>query len=117
MEKFQIAKYGMMQVTALVYAILTSGAAVKFSKGYAEMGLPMPKLYYWALFLRDYGAWFMIGIISWILTVSYLSSPFAKQEFDADNLALTGLVLTGIVVIGGSIIAFGLLGALFSTTY
>jgi len=107
MEKFQIAKYGMMQVTAIVYGILASGAAVKFNKSWIEQGYTMPDAYFRAIFYRDYGVYLLGLVIIWAVVVSYLSSPFSKWDFEEHNLSISGLVLAILFAIMGSCLAVG----------
>jgi hypothetical protein len=84
MEPSEIAKYGLMQVTALVYAILVSGAAVKFSQWKLDNGYPtpheMPTSYYWALFLRDHGVLLFPLIILWAVWVGYYTVIKSEDE-------------------------------------
>jgi hypothetical protein len=107
MEKFQIAKYGLMQVTALVYGILASGAAVKWNKPFADQGQIMPDSYYVAAFFRDYGFCFFGIIVIWTVSVSYLSSPFSKWEMEEETLAYSGMILAIILALTGTFVAFG----------
>jgi len=106
MEKFQIAKYGMMQVTAIVYGILASGAAVKFNKYWLEHGYTMPDAYYRAAFYRDYGISLLVFAILWTAIISYLSSPLSKWNLDERYLSVSGLALAIFFAIAGSVIAF-----------
>ena len=107
MEKFQIAKYGMMQVTAVAYGILASGAAVKLNKPFADQGLPMPDGYHYAILFRDYGFCFLGVVIIWTVVVSYLSSPFSKWDFNESNLSLSGIALAIFLAIMGTFFAIG----------
>jgi len=107
MEKFQIAKYGMMQVTAIVYGVLASGAAVKFNRGWLEQGYIMPASFYRAMFYRDYGFALLGLVLLWVTLVSYLSSPLSKWDFRERNLSVSGLVLAILFAVAGTWIAFG----------
>ena len=105
MEKLQIAKYGMMQVTAIVYGVLASGAAVKINRSWLDEGYIMPDTFYRAIFYRDYGIYCLGFVVIWVVLVSYLSSPLSKWDFQESNLSVTGLVLTLIFAIVGTSIA------------
>jgi len=107
MEKFQIAKYGMMQVTAIVYGVLASGAAVKFNKSWLEQGYIMPDTYYRAIFYRDYGMYLLFLIILWTAAIAYLSSSLSKYNIEERYLPISGLVLAIFFAIAGTVIAFG----------
>ena len=107
MEKIQIAKYGMMQVTAVVYAILACGAAVKFNRPLAEAGYAMSDAYRWAAFFREYGIWLLVAVMFWAVAVSYLGSPLSKWDFQDEHLSYSGLALTIIYAILGSYLAIG----------
>lgn len=107
MDKVQIAKYGMMQVAAIVYGVLASGAAVKLNKSWLEQGYTMPDAYYRAIFYRDYGVCLLGVVILWVVVISYLSSPLSKWDLDESSLSISGLVLTIIFAILGTCLAFG----------
>jgi len=104
MEKFQIAKYGMMQVTAIVYGILVCGAMVKLSvyggdPAHADRFLA-------AGFFRDYGVWFLGLVPLWSAAAAYLISPLSRWDFDADEILTSGFILAIAYAILGTIIAF-----------
>lgn len=106
MEKFQIAKYGLMQVTAVVYGVLASGAAVKFNRGWSDQGYPMPDTFYRAMFYRDYGYYLLLVVLAWTVGASYFSSPWSRHNFDENTLIHSGMALTLLFAIVGSVIAF-----------
>ena len=106
MEKFQIAKYGMMQVVALVYGVLASGTAVKLSQPILEMGYPMPTAYWGALCYRHYGMLLFIPIMVWVLTAGYYSSSIPEQTVDERWLIGSGMFLLIILFLLGTILAF-----------
>jgi hypothetical protein len=121
MEKFRIAIYGMMQVTAIVYGILLSGAGVKacnttFGPEIISYGV-MPAGYYRAILFREYGLWLLVGVITWTIAVTYFSSPYSPWSFDSDRLALSGLVLAIALAIMSAFFALGsLVPFLYVTT-
>ena len=105
-EKFQIAKYGLMQVTAIVYGVLACGAATKLGRTMAGTEHPMSAGYHYALLFRNYGLLFLILVIAWTAAASYFSSPLAKRQFDVDALAVTGLGLAFLFAAAGTVLAF-----------
>ena len=107
MEKIQIAKYGMMQVTAVVYAILSCGSAVKVNNTMLPSPdvLPRSAAFCRALFIRDYGILFLVAILAWAIAISYLSSPLSKWDVDEDDLCYSGLALAVVFAIVGTYIA------------
>ena len=107
MEKFQIVKYGLMQVAAIVYGVMVCGAGVRSNRDLAERGIPMSNLYYAAHFFRDYGFLFLGVVVLWVAAASYFSSPFAPRQFDEDHLAYSGLILVILIAVAASILAFG----------
>jgi hypothetical protein len=107
MEKFQIAKYGMMQVTAVVYGVLASGAMVKFNRSWPDQGYAMPDSYYRAIFYRDYGFYFLFVVMAWTAGVTYLSSQFSTKNFDERTLVHSGMALTLLLAVAVTIFAAG----------
>jgi len=107
MERFRIAKYGIMQVTAIVYGVGASGAVVKFNKVYAEQGCKMSDGYYRALFYREHGIDLFVLVMIWTVLVSYLSSPLSKWDFKNAGLATSGKALAIFLALLGTVIALG----------
>jgi H+/Cl- antiporter ClcA len=107
MEKFQIAKYGLMQVTAVVYGVLASGAAVKFNRSWLDQGYLMPDTFYRAMFYRDHGYYLLVVVLAWTIGAAYFSSPQSRHNFDESTVIHSGMALTLILAIVGSVIAFG----------
>jgi len=107
MEKFQIAKYGMMQVTALAYGILACGTTVKLGKPLVESGYTMPPIYWSALFYRDHGILLLAVIIVWTIAAAYYSSPFPSRNIDERWLIGSGMLFFITLFLAGSILAFG----------
>jgi hypothetical protein len=106
MDKAQIVRYALMQITALVYGILAAGAAVKLNKPMADMGYVMPDGYYHAIFFRDYGIYLFVVVIAWTAMVSYYSSSYASREVDTGTLTISGMVFTLLFTVIGTVIAF-----------
>jgi len=105
MENFQIAKYALMQVLALVYGMLACGAAVKVTRPFADAGMSMSEPYYLAILLRDYGLWFFIIIFAWTFLVGYYSSTLTTRTVSPLTLAISGITITLLIFISSSIIA------------
>ena len=112
MEKVQIARYALMQITALVYAILTCGAAVKLSAWKVEIGRPLPEAYFWAVFMRDYGLLFSPLILLWVFWVSYRTVVLCEEPPSWWSYAAIGLCF--IFFAGSTFIALGTLLGSFS---
>ncbi|MCE0483264.1 MAG: hypothetical protein LV479_03385 [Methylacidiphilales bacterium] len=114
MEKFQIAKYGLMQVVAVAYGMLASGAVIKLAKkigGFDDTSLPTG--FHYAAFFRDYGFWLFLIILGWTALVAYLTSPFSLWFFEPEKLILSGLIFAILLAIIGTLIPFSGLVALF----
>jgi hypothetical protein len=107
MDKVQIVRYALMQIVAVIYGVLASGTAVKLNKPWVEGGYTMPPMYYYAVFLRDYGFWFLIIVLIWTAAVSYLSSPFANHEVSEGTLTWSGMIVALLMAIAGTMIALG----------
>ena len=107
MEKFQIAKYGMMQVVALAYGILSCGTAVKICRPLVESGYPMPAIYWGARFDRVYGLCVFMLVVGWTAFAAYYSSSFPKRNIDERWLTGSGMLFFVLLLILGTILAFG----------
>jgi hypothetical protein len=106
MEKFRIAMYGMSQVTAIVYGVLSSAAAVKINGYFLDQGYPMPTSYYLARFYRDHGCTLLLLVVAWAVTVGYLSAVPGKWTIEERTITLTGIGLTVAFAVLGTILAF-----------
>jgi hypothetical protein len=115
METFQIAKYGLMPVAALVYGMLVSGTVVKLGKPMADAGLPMPDGYYRALFFRDDGTYFLTLVNVWTIAASYLSSSLSRWNFGEGDLAPSGPAFSILLAVIGTFFACGGLIPLLNT--
>jgi hypothetical protein len=107
MEKFRIALYGMTQVTAIVYGVLASGAAVKFNRYWLDQGYSMPDAYYRAMFYRDHGFLLLLLVLVWAVVMVYFSSQWSKRRINEDEISAYGLGLTIFFAILGSVFAVG----------
>jgi len=116
MEKFQIAKYGMMQVTAIVYGVLASGGCVKMWGKMAGDDYPKPAIYYGARFFHDYGLCLLLLVLGWTMLVSYLSSEYSPWDWNGEDLALSGLALAILLAVLSTFFVFGMLGAFSSNS-
>jgi ABC-type Fe3+-siderophore transport system permease subunit len=105
MEKFQIAKYAMMQVVALVYGMLVCGTGVKWARPRAEAGIPMTDSYYVAMFVRDYGLWFFVIIFAWTFLAGYYSSTLSRRYVSPLTLAISGIIISLLFAFSCSTIA------------
>ena len=106
MEKFQIAKYGMMQVTAIVYGILVCGAMVKLSL-YGADPTHVPVGHFLAAVLyRDYGLWLLGLVLLWSAAAGYLISPLSRWDLDAEEVVSSGFGLAIGYALVGTFIAF-----------
>ena len=106
MEKFRIAVYGMSQVTAIVYGVLASAAAVKLNHTYLDQGYPMPNAFYLAMFYRDHGYLLLLLVLAWAVTVGYLSAVPSKWSIEENTITATGIGLTIAFAILGTCLAF-----------
>jgi hypothetical protein len=106
MEKFQIAKYALMQVVALVYGMLVCGTGVKWARPKVEEGFPMSDPYYMAMFVRDYGLWFFVIIFAWTLLAGYYSSTLTTREVSPLGLAISGIMIALLFCVSCTILGF-----------
>ena len=113
MEKFQIAKYGMMQMTALAYGILACATLTKGEKILITEGHDLPPVYLWAVFYRNYGIYFSLLILVWAVVVSYYSSGLSKRELDIRYMIGTGLLITLLFAGLGTYLFFTVLASFF----
>jgi hypothetical protein len=103
MEKAQIVRYALMQLTALIYAVLGAATAVRINRPLAEQGYPMPDPYYRAVSIRDYGCWLFVFVILWtVFAVHQSQSPNGLSE---ETLTATGIGLALLFAIAGTFIA------------
>lgn len=81
MEKLQIAKWALIQLTALVYSILICGAAVKITNMlWADYPwVPRPGAFGYALFMKNYGWFFFFCILVWTAVTAYYSSTLNPE--------------------------------------
>ena len=111
MEKVQIVRYALMQIAAVIYSVLASGAAVKVARHGRDLSAvdvtAMPGWYNWAVFLSDYGFVFLVIVVIWTVIVSYLSSPFARFEIGEGTLTWSGIIVAFLIAIAGTIMALG----------
>jgi hypothetical protein len=117
MEKFQIAKYGLMQVTAVIYGILVTGAIVRIAHRVFEqpdLYPPISPALYRAQVFYHYGFCLFLIVIGWTVIAGYLSSSLSPWDFDPDNVALSGLVLAILLSLVSSFFGFGALASLFA---
>jgi hypothetical protein len=105
MEKVQIVRYALLQLTAMVYTILACATAAKINSGFANAGYLMPSAYYRAIFVRDYGAFFLVIVLLWTTATAYFSSSLSKRQIDENTLQVASVLITAFVAIAGTIIA------------
>ena len=106
---FQIAKYALMQVTALVYGVLICGLVTKGEKTLLMEGQNLSNTYWLAVFCRDYGIYLSVLILIWTTIVAFYSSPLAAREIDELWLTCSGLLLAGLFAAVGTYLFFALL--------
>jgi hypothetical protein len=114
MEKFRIAQYGMIQMVALAYGILSSGIIVKASKYIADQGLTVPLSFKAVTIYHDYGVFLSIIILGWATFYAYHSSIFSKKNLDESNIVISGLIFSGAFFVLGTFLLLWGLTALFA---
>ena len=114
MEKGQIVRYASMQIAALIYGILSCGAAVKLGRPIAEGGREMSSVYWDAAAYRDYGTLLFIAIIAWTVLAAYHSSSFSGRNIDEGWLMGTGLFLFLVLFGIGTFLAVGAIASIMN---
>ncbi len=109
METVQIVRCAFMQITAVIYSIFAAATATKLNRPNADAGFVMPDGYYIALFVRDYGFWFLGLVVLWALFASYHTTIYSRLALDEGDITSLGITLAVILAIAGTIIS--ILGA------
>lgn len=113
-EKTTIAKLAAAQVAALVYTMLCSGLMAKMMRQGIELHSPnaMPWAYYLASFVRDYGIFFSVFIVAWVVIVGYYESSLAPVE-GPSWLVKAAIVFCVVAFLGSTVFALlAILGGL-----
>jgi len=106
MNTRKIVLLSLVQVAAVIYAILITAAFCKMARLSMESGGPPAGFgYVMALSFRDFGPFLFLVILAWASIMSYYSSPFAPAEVSMEMVTRSG---TGLAVL------YGVLGSFFA---
>jgi hypothetical protein len=114
MEKFRIAQYGVIQMVALAYGILSSGILTKAAKYVVDQGRTIPPTYKAAIFYHDYGIFLSLIIVVWAVFCAYHSSIFSKRNMNENTIVVSGLILSGFFFVSSTFLFLWGIVALFS---
>jgi hypothetical protein len=113
MEKFRIAQYGLIQVAAIIYGMLSCGAIVKAGKLTLDVGRAVPDVYYFAFYFREYGLLSFMLVVAWTVYCAFKSSSLAHRPIDERHIVISGLVLSALFFIASTIFLIGVLVVTF----
>jgi hypothetical protein len=106
MEKFRIAQYGLMQVAAIIYGVLSCAAVIRLCKPLTEMNVTNV-FYDKAMFYKNYGAILLLVPLAWSIFCAVRSEEQGDKQLSEIWIAASGWTLFILFVIIGSILAFG----------